>query len=702
MSVMRPTQLAIRRVLTIAAICFAASCAPKAPPPQPTPAGPPPITIDQKLGWIVRLEQQRVLRDPSVGADLIALLGDADGNVKRRAALALGRVGAVEGVDPLIAALGRPDENIRATAAFALGLLGNVKAIAPLTTALQDPAAQVRGRSAEALGLIASTTPPPPAESLAPVAAAIATAAGPCPALIAPIVPDDETTKTAEVEACRLSILALVRLRQYDALARVVLDGQGRPVSQWWPVAFALQRSGDARAADALASLATVSGVYTPAFALRGLASLKDARVVQLALALASRGDLDVKLRAVAIRTLGQMADPRALQPLMTIALGRGVPQNLVLEALAAIGPGADQRMFSRILDLFAAPSPAVRAAAMATAARIDVDGFLLAISSVERDRDWSVRAALARILATLPAESVRGAVEDLAKDEDVRVRAAGLRALVDVGGIDPDRHLFDALTSPDFGLRSTAAELIGQRRPPDAVARLVAAYTLGQADATYSARAAAVDAIGRYTTADVVPALTAALNDKEWPVRLRAAALLRQHGVPDAAPVRPAPLQHDAAFYESDRVLHPKYSPQAYIETAAGTIQIELDVLDAPLTTLAFIELARAGFFNGIKVHRLIPNFVIQAGDPRGDGEGGPGYSIRDELGTRTYVRGTVGMALAGPDTGGSQFFITVSPQPHLDGRYTVFGKVVRGMELLDGISLGDVIVRIRIDDGT
>jgi cyclophilin family peptidyl-prolyl cis-trans isomerase len=131
------------------------------------------------------------------------------------------------------------------------------------------------------------------------------------------------------------------------------------------------------------------------------------------------------------------------------------------------------------------------------------------------------------------------------------------------------------------------------------------------------------------------------------------------------------------------------------------GTIEIELNVVDAPLTSWTFIELARAGFFNGLRVHRLVPNFVIQAGDPRGDGEGGPGYTIRDELSTLPYLRGTVGMALDGRDTGGSQFFITVSPQPHLDGNYTVFGKVVNGFDLLDRVQLWDVIQRVRIWDG-
>ncbi len=92
-----------------------------------------------------------------------------------------------------------------------------------------------------------------------------------------------------------------------------------------------------------------------------------------------------------------------------------------------------------------------------------------------------------------------------------------------------------------------------------------------------------------------------------------------------------------------------------------------------------------------------MVPNFVVQAGDPRGDGEGGPGYTIRDELNQRPYLRGTVGMALDWADTGGSQFFITHSPQPHLDATYTVFGRVISGMDVVDQIEQWDVIRRVR-----
>jgi cyclophilin family peptidyl-prolyl cis-trans isomerase len=112
-------------------------------------------------------------------------------------------------------------------------------------------------------------------------------------------------------------------------------------------------------------------------------------------------------------------------------------------------------------------------------------------------------------------------------------------------------------------------------------------------------------------------------------------------------------------------------------------------------------MALTAKGFFNGLQIHRVVPNFVVQDGDPRGDGEGGPGYSIRDELNERPFLRGTVGMALSGKDTGGSQFFITHSPQPHLDAKYTVFGRVVNGMDVVDRIQQGDVVQRVRVWDG-
>ena len=135
-----------------------------------------------------------------------------------------------------------------------------------------------------------------------------------------------------------------------------------------------------------------------------------------------------------------------------------------------------------------------------------------------------------------------------------------------------------------------------------------------------------------------------------------------------------------------------------ATIATTRGTVRIRFFGADAPLTVANFVQLARRRYYDGSLFHRVVPNFVAQDGDPRGDGSGGPGYAIRDELNRRWYDRGAVGMALSGPDTGGSQYFLTHSPQPHLDGHYTVFGHVVAGLDVLDAIVQDDRIVTITV----
>ncbi|OGF23158.1 MAG: peptidylprolyl isomerase [Candidatus Eisenbacteria bacterium RBG_19FT_COMBO_70_11] len=118
----------------------------------------------------------------------------------------------------------------------------------------------------------------------------------------------------------------------------------------------------------------------------------------------------------------------------------------------------------------------------------------------------------------------------------------------------------------------------------------------------------------------------------------------------------------------------------------------------EAPQTVKNFVRLARRGYFDGLAVHRVVPDFVIQDGDPTGTGSGGPGYTIRCEYNRLHYDEGMVGMALSGKDTGGSQWFITHSPQPHLDGRYTIFARVIRGMDVVHRVVQGDRVLRVEI----
>ncbi len=673
------------------------------------------VPLDRRIAWVLRLEAQRVLRDPDVtpvefttpvtpsparSADLQALVADLDPAVRRRAALAIGRVGLREGTPLLEAALSDPDADVRASAAFALGLLGDVEAEMALRAALDDPEPLVRGRAAEGLGLIAAqvATPDAPRDRWLGAATEVADASTGCPALIAPLAPDDETTQVVEVEACRLALFALVRLRHYDSLARVALTPDGQPASAWWPVAYALQRIGDPRAVPALVSLARSAGVYAVAFALRGLAGRPEA--LPIAQRFAIDDTADPRLRATAIQALGRAGAPAA-DTLIALLGVRGLPTTLAVETLNALAATRDRRAFELMIDRVTDPRPPIRAAALAGAARVDPEAFLFVVSSLGADREWSVRAALARTLGTLEPDRVRAGLLDFMDDQDQRVRSPALEALVRVGAPDLAARLLEALEVPDFGIRATAARLVGEVRPDGSVAALTAAYERGLSDAAFEARASAVAALAAIGTPDALAVVARARADRDWAVRVRAVDLLRRAGDTAADADRPAPLRQAPEFFESAALLHPPFSPVALIETRHGVIEVELNVVEAPLTTLSFVDLARAGFFNGLTIHRLVPNFVAQTGDPRGDGIGGPGYAIVDELSPLPFVRGTVGMALSWRDTGGSQFFITHSPQPHLDGRYAVFGRVVKGMDVVDRLAMGDRIDRIRIWDG-
>jgi peptidyl-prolyl cis-trans isomerase B (cyclophilin B) len=137
-----------------------------------------------------------------------------------------------------------------------------------------------------------------------------------------------------------------------------------------------------------------------------------------------------------------------------------------------------------------------------------------------------------------------------------------------------------------------------------------------------------------------------------------------------------------------------------ATIETEKGNIELELFASDVPVTVNNFVFLAREGFYDGVTFHRVIPDFMAQGGDPTGTGTGGPGYKFADEFTQHTHGTGTLSMANAGPNTNGSQFFITYAPQPHLDNHHSVFGQLVSGMDVLKSIKQGDTIVRITIEE--
>ena len=672
--------------LTLALIASGCKSAPPVVIP-PKPAG---ASFEQKMAWILRLEDQRVLRDPAPVVapappvavrgqqapvvappppppDLIRLLSDDEGRIRRRAALAIGHVGLAEGVQPLVGLLADADPEVRQMAAFALGLLGDKRARDPLVTALGDASPGVQGSAAEALGLIGD---PSAADAIGRVAAQIVQSGA---LAQTPADEEEDARRDTPAAACRLSLVALARLKAYPQLAAAVLDASGQPRVRWWPVAFALQRLEDKRALPALLTLAKDQNPYARAFAVKGLAALKDRSALAVLNPLLSSGARAVLIETV--RALGAIGDPSSADPLMRIIRDEAANPQVRLEAVSAIGGVRTPEVADMLLDVLADPSPPIRAAALRSLATFDSENFVTVLSGLDPDPHWSVRAALATVLGTMAPEAGLPRLQALLNDADQRVVPFAIAALVKLKSPSAATVLIDRLKADDFAVRAAAATGVGELMLPN-----------GAAAAT--------------------PVLRSAFADQDWTVRVRAAMLLKQvdpSAAADAdAQIRPAPTTVPPEVYTASRLVNPTVSTHAYLETDRGLIQIELAVLDAPLTVENFVTLARKGYFNGLSVHRVVPDFVMQDGDPRGDGEGGPGYSIRDEFNQRPYVRGTVGMALdPWPDTGGSQYFITHSPQPHLDARYTVFGRIIGGMDVVDQIQQWDVIRRVRIWDG-
>jgi cyclophilin family peptidyl-prolyl cis-trans isomerase/HEAT repeat protein len=688
---------------------------------QQRPVQPAPPAFEKKLAWILRLEDQRILRAPAPAVaaqeqerprgrrarplpppepapDLVRLLQDPEGRVRRRAALAIGRVGLAEGVAPLAAVLaGDRDAEVREMAAFALGLTGQRQAIGPLQAALRDASPLVQGRAAEALGLIGDAASAP----LIATMAAASLSAGRAAALS----PDDLTYPLdPATEAFRLGIYALARLKAADALMSVVTDGAGQPRLAWWPVAYALSRIEDAHVVPALTTLARSGGSLSRAFAARGLGARKAAGSVVVLVPLVQGWRDDPRPAVAAVRALGEIGDPGTAAPLRALAQSRDIDPNLRREAIVALGALRDRAALDLVLDAVTDAWPAMRAASLRALQRIDVDTFVIVLSGLDADPHPSVRAEVVSMLPALGAERAVPRLAALLASPEGGVVAAAIGALMEMPERPPDlaATIERLLGGGDVMVRAAAASALGALKPARGDLALAAAYRAGLADELYQARAAAITALAKFGAASAKATLTEALGDRDWAVRRRAADLLKglDPASDAAAAIRPAPGRAIEA-YAAPSLVAPQVSPHVFLDTDRGTIEIEIAVLDAPLTAENFLALARRGFFTGMAIHRVVPNFVVQAGDPRGDGEGGPGFTLRDEINMVPYLRGTVGMALDGPDTGGSQFFITHAPQPHLDGKYTVFGRVVAGMEVVDHVQQWDVIRRVRVWDG-
>jgi len=625
-------------------------------------------------------------------------LADPDSSVRREAVLALGRIRDPAAL-PLLAPLLRdPDSLVQSTTAFALGLLGD-SAAAPLLlarardgglplsgpTALEMVTAAARAGGSEGARFVSSVFDRSifgnrdDQQYLVQRAALESWRLG----ARAPVDQLMGMTHATTEDARFAAIYSLGRLRSRTAANRMIEALTDRPAPQ-------------VRAAAAR----VLTRAYVDSAGL-GRETVAD-------LLLRATRDEDAGVRANAVHALAGYKLPRLAGPLLPLLGDANV--NVQVEAAHTLGELGGTAAVAELTRILASTKGtfARRREAFLSLAQLDSAAFATQAGVWAGGSDWRERAAAAQGWASIDVKRLLPFLDD----RDPRVAAAALQGWTDHHA-NPDPEFVATcrrlLTHRDAAVRSLAADGVATATNPADISALVAAYGRASRDSFPDAALSALRGI---------VAIADAQSDNRETLERQALAsipvpedyLIRRWAEaswPEAAAAWGAAYPLDTRrTIEDYRAIARRFLigptdgryPHVKLEVdQLGPIELALYGPEAPLTVANFLSLVDRHYFDGQRFHRVVPNFVVQAGDPRGDGWGGPGGAIRDEINPRRYKAYILGMALSGPDTGGSQWFITLSPQPHLDGGYTVFGEVYDGVPALLRVTQGDLIRTIR-----
>jgi cyclophilin family peptidyl-prolyl cis-trans isomerase/HEAT repeat protein len=690
--------------------------------------------------------------------DLQNLMKSPNADVRERAALAAGRIGSEAAIESLTALLEKDrNENVRAMAAFALGEIESAKTAQPILKVLQNnrESSAIRARAVEAAGKISAAnakdartkdlseaildaleaehakTNPHRETVLLGLTAALRAKPAEADLVVAKFL----TYKDERIRADALNTLARLRAKNENTNAKM------------------------------RALLLSDESATVRANAARALGAAEDKTALSLLIEAATTDD-DSRVRVSAIRSLASLKDKSAAAPLLTHGeklyqqlsakvkpLNKPAPnnkqyspfypseQNELLEIFTTLGrilANTDDKKILNLLHNFmtlnSLESPEAAIAASRISPRFLSDNKISFTARSEWKTQVSLKSAFGEAanlerslendkLRLERTEAIRNLIEGYktSKEDLVKAIPDSLRAFAAFKTEDLSEILREQLKATDVIVRATAAELISNEPTnSENIGALKIAFkqSLETDKQENDAQLAILSALLKLSKNEAVNSLKAALDAPDYLVRRHAAQLIKQNDLTKEFPNVDAKLAtvkpHDPASgtklgqilnTEADyqrAISRKNWQTKAIVTTEKGAFTIEFFPEDAPLAVDNFIKLAKSNYFNNVAVHRVVPNFVMQDGDPRGDGNGSPGWQIRCEVNQIPYERGAVGMALSGKDTGGSQWFVTHSPQPHLDGGYTVFGRVNEtDMKVVDNIARGDKIIRVTIVEG-
>lgn len=674
------------------------------PGPKPVPVAGGPSRVDP-LARIAELEAARTDGD----GQLQQLTREGDEGVRARAVVALGRLPFPEfgeSVDQALeTALSDPGARVRAAAAFALGLRANPRSARALRGAWDDPEPLVRARVVQAAGRL-------PTAELRPeilhrlftdqsfrvrVEAALATHRW---------APSEEGATETDIALARL---ALAGFEAGDADAGPLARRPEAPEVVWRALfslqhrAWARANAGERAATPEKAREALLHWARPEArgearlFAVKGLGALPADERVREALYAGLQSE-DWRVACEAARGLGEMPHPESLGPLER-ALAH--PSTHVRQTAAfALGGFAELRTeVGPLLALARGDASAnVRAAAVESLARLDGDacGAELAERAVEIDA--RLRAAVARATQHLGAEAAVPILLRLTRDPDPGVAYQATQSLGRHPVPASRERLRELIRGSDVGLRLAAIRGLGEAPTAEDLPLLETAWATTTGELAGSTRSACLEVAAKVGGPEAIAllrrgAVTGGMHER----RVARTALARLQ--PGEPPVEEAPLLR-LGTPKPGRALPER--PVVEVLTSRGTLVFELFPDEAPRHVRNFLELAERDEYKGLKFHRVVADFVVQGGDHRGDGLGGrtfDGEPLLPEFGPREFGRGALGMPRNDdPESGGSQFFVTHRPTPHLDGRYTLFGELRQGFEVLDSLEVGDRILEVRL----
>jgi len=403
-------------------------------------------------------------------------------------------------------------------------------------------------------------------------------------------------------------------------------------------------------------------------------------------------GDDDERVVINAARALGDIKFKDAAAPLGSLIRKHG-SMHVRTQAAMALEKIAEKASRDDLMLGLMDRSVMVRIHSLRALAVVMGNKSEMYIDQMAHDGSRLVRAEALRCYGMAGITTRLKTLEKIVHDDkDPMMRAAAVTALGQLKDPAVGPLLVPAVRDPDFTVASAAAEAIGEQKYAAGIPALIEMCDLRGEREFVDLQLAAIPVLADLKAAQADSLLFRATRHDDRRVREAAVAALQKMGL--TPPVLPTEREINQSNF--DRTRRKQLAPpvgivRATITTDHGPVEVELFGDDAIQTVANFVRLAKEGFYKGLTTHRVVPNFVVQGGDPRGDGSGDAGFTVPAEVSRHRYDAGYLGVADAGKDTGSSQWFITLSPQPHLSGRYTIFGRVTKGMEAVWKMDQGD-----------